>query len=220
MNRRFVVILTAAFTLTAFAVSAYRYSLTNAPSPPVEAAAEDDRLVRSYSPVLGPQEAPVTIVEFFDPACETCRAFHPLVKQIRQRFPTEVRVVVRYAAFHKGSDVAVRILETSRLQGKYEEVLEAILEAQPRWAAHHNPDLDKAWDAAAAVGLDLRRARNDMLLPGITATLNGDMADIRAIGVKKTPTFFVNGKPLTTFGAKPLIDLVISEVERTRTKGS
>lgn len=220
MNRRFVVILTAVFALSAFAVGAYRYSLTNASSPPVEAAAEDDRLVRAHSPVLGPQEAPVTIVEFFDPACETCRAFHPLVKQIRQRFPTEVRVVVRYAAFHKGSDVAVRILEASRLQGKYEEVLEAILEAQPRWAAHHNPDLDKAWDAAAAAGLDLRRARNDMLLPGITATLNGDMADIRAIGVKKTPTFLVNGKPLTTFGAKPLIDLVISEVERTRTKGS
>ena len=35
-----------------------------------------EKLIRSYSPVLGPEEAPVTIVEFFDPACEACRAFH------------------------------------------------------------------------------------------------------------------------------------------------
>jgi protein-disulfide isomerase len=31
-----------------------------------------------HSPVLGPQGAPVTIVEFFDPACETCHAFYPI----------------------------------------------------------------------------------------------------------------------------------------------
>jgi protein-disulfide isomerase len=41
-----------------------------------------ETLIRSYSPIIGPEEAPVTIVEFFDPACEACRAFHPIVKDI------------------------------------------------------------------------------------------------------------------------------------------
>ena len=187
MNKRLVVIITTTVALTVFAVGAYRYSQMKDAAPPVEAAVEVDRLVRDYSPVLGAREAPVTIVEFFDPACETCRAFHPLVKQFLQKYPNEVRVVVRYAAFHQGSDVAVRILEAARLQGKYEVVLEALLAAQPRWAAHHNPNLDQAWDAAASAGLNIARARNDILMPGITATLNQDMADIQAIDVKKTP---------------------------------
>lgn len=52
-----------------------------------EAASEngaqaDSSLMRSHSPILGQADAPVTIVEFFDPACEACRAFYPLTKRI------------------------------------------------------------------------------------------------------------------------------------------
>jgi len=60
-----------------------------------------------HSPVFGPANAPVTIVEFFDPACETCRAFYPIVKDILAQYPSEVRLVIRYAPLHKGSDVVV-----------------------------------------------------------------------------------------------------------------
>jgi hypothetical protein len=44
--------------------------------------------------VLGPKAARVTIVEFFDPACESCRAFYPVVKQIMAAHPKDVRVVL------------------------------------------------------------------------------------------------------------------------------
>ena len=43
-------------------------------------AGQSERLVRMHSPVIGSREVPVTIVEFFDPVCETCRAFYPVVK--------------------------------------------------------------------------------------------------------------------------------------------
>ena len=45
-----------------------------------------DRLVRFHSPIFGPANAPVTIVEFFDPACETCRAFYPMVKNLMKQY--------------------------------------------------------------------------------------------------------------------------------------
>ena len=45
-----------------------------------QVAGQSERLVRMHSPVIGSREAPVTIVEFFDPVCETCRAFYPVVK--------------------------------------------------------------------------------------------------------------------------------------------
>jgi hypothetical protein len=45
------------------------------------------RLVCMHSPVVDPQAAPVTIVDFFDPACETCCAFHPIVKDLMSLHP-------------------------------------------------------------------------------------------------------------------------------------
>lgn len=183
----------------------------------VQTAVPDaDALVRPYSPVLGPIEAPVTIVEFFDPACEACRSFYPVVKQILAMFPGDVRLVMRYTPFHQGSDEVVRILESARLQELFEPVLEALLARQPEWAVHGAPDLALAWDIAGAAGLDLERARVDATAPAIDLTLRQDMADAQTLQVQATPTFFVNGKPLPSFGAQQLLDLVESEVKNSR----
>ena len=43
--------------------------------------------------------------------------------------------MLRYTVFHQGSDEAVRILEVARMQDKFEQVLDALLEKQPAWAA-------------------------------------------------------------------------------------
>ncbi|MFB1030909.1 MAG: thioredoxin domain-containing protein, partial [Thauera sp.] len=86
-------------------------------------AVEGSRLVRMHTPIIGPQNAPVTIVEFFDPACETCRAFYPIVKQIMAQHPDKVRLALRYAPFHHGSDQVVKLIEAARKQGLYTPVL-------------------------------------------------------------------------------------------------
>lgn len=88
---------------------------------------------------IGPKNAPMTIVEFFDPACETCRAFYPLIKRLMAQYPSEVRLVIRYAPLHQGSDQVIKLLEGATLQGKYEQVLKAVLAAQPVWANDDNP---------------------------------------------------------------------------------
>lgn len=217
MNRRALVIATAGIALSVFAAGAVWSGRFGSPTPSTLRLAEGDALVRPHSPVLGPANAPVTIVEFFDPSCEACRAFHPIVKQIMDAFPGKVRLVIRYTPFHEGSDEAVRILETARLQGLFVPVLEALLARQPEWAIHGSPNLQLAWDIAQAAGLDVDRARREVNLPGITAILEQDVADVRARGVNRTPTFFVNGKPLPSFGPRQLFDLVRSEVERLPT---
>lgn len=214
MNRRQVLVAgTTVAAACAFAAGAY-YVAANRPRESAVPVALPNELVRPHSPFLGPAEAPVTIVEFFDPACEACRAFHPIVKQIMDRFPGKVRVVIRYAAFHRGSDEAVRILETARLQGLFVPVLEALLAAQPQWAAHDAPRLEIAWSAAAGAGLDVERARRERMMPHIAAALNFDAADVATLGVRRTPTFYVNGKPLIEFGPQQLLELVRMEVEK------
>jgi protein-disulfide isomerase len=170
-------------------------------------------LIRDHAPILGPADAPVTIVEFFDPACESCRAFHPVVKRIMADFPGKVRVVMRYAPFHGPSEEAVRILEAARAQGLFEPVLEALYAAQPVWASHNGPRIDAAWEAARRAGIDQARANVDKMAPAVTAILNQDRADLQTVGIRGTPTFFVEGKPLAEFSPKGLFDAVKAAVD-------
>jgi len=174
------------------------------------------RLVRMHSPVIGPKQAPVTIVEFLDPACGACAAFSPVVKQIQLVYPNEVRVVVRYAAFHQGSDQAIRLIEAARRQGKFEAVLDALFERQEEWASHQAPNIRQIGPIASSVGVDLEKARRDAALPAITEVLRLDGEDIVALKVERTPTFFVNGKPLVEFGPEQLLELVRQEVARSK----
>ncbi len=216
MTRRTLVAFTAVAAVAAFAIAAliYERHVEREAAASLRAAT----LVRPHSPVFGPEAAPVTIVEFFDPSCGTCRSFHPVVKDILRQYPETVRVVVRYVAFHQGSDQVVRMLEAARLQGKLEPALESVLAAQPQWSSHGGrpPDIARAWQAAAASGIDVARARRDMSRPDIAEILSQDMADAAAIGVTKTPTFFVNGRPLPSFGVNQLLALVDEEVALAR----
>lgn len=171
-------------------------------------------LVRPHSPIIGPESAPVTLVEFLDPSCEGCRAFYPITKELLAQFPREVRLVVRYVPFHTGSEAAVRLLEAARMQGLYEPALEAVFEALPKW--HNDAEARAAWSAAEAVGVNLDEARKQTGLPVMTQNLATDIGDARAFGITRTPTFFVNGKPVEPFGVEQLRTLVREEVEQSR----
>ncbi|MGZ3215083.1 MULTISPECIES: DsbA family protein [Paracoccus] len=217
MNRRSLIIGASAIGLAAFGGGAIVMTRNRQAEAEAQAAAapaaDTEVLVRGYSPSFGPEDAPVTLVEFFDPSCEACRAFHPVVQDILTQFPDQVRVVMRYAAFHEGSDEAVRILETARMQDQFEPVLEALLERQPEWAVHGAPRMDLAWQIAGAAGLDLERAQSMRLSPDIVGILNQDAADLKTLGVRQTPTFFLDGRQLTNVTFENLISDVRNAVE-------
>jgi protein-disulfide isomerase len=172
------------------------------------------RLVRPHSPVLGAAKARVTVVEVLDPACEACAAFAPVVEQLLFLHPEDVRVVVRFADFHPVSLQAIRLLEAAHRQGKFHELLRALYDRQQEWASHAAPDAARAWKIAGDVGLDIARARKDALAARVDDMLRLEAEDLVALKVERTPTFFVNGKPLPTFGDQQLLDLVASEVQK------
>ena len=149
----------------------------------------------------------------YGPACETCAAFSPfVVKQMLGAFPGQIKLVLRYAPFHQGADYFVKILEAARRQGKYWETLDVMYKSQPYWASHHNPQPEKIWQFLPAAGLDVERVRKDMSDPAIVKLIEQDLADARTLAVRKTPGFFVNGKPLQTFGSEQLLQLVRTEI--------
>jgi len=190
-----------------------------APTPDAGAAispALTALLIRKHSPVLGPANAPVTVVEFLDPACEACAAYAPVVRQIELVYPQEVRVVVRFAAFHPGSDEAIRVLDAARRQGKFEPVLDALFANQEEWASHRAPNVARAWEIAGDAGLNVAKAKRTARDQQAEAVLRVEAEDIVALKVERTPTFFVNGRPLLNYGPEPLMNVVSEEVSRAR----
>lgn len=165
-------------------------------------------LLRMHSPTLGKADAPVVIVEFLDPACETCRAFYPMVKQMMAANPNKIRLVLRYAPFHKGSDKVVAVLEAARKQGKFWQALEALLANQADWSPHHTPQVELVWKHLEGLGLNMEQLAFDMISPEIEKVIAQDIEDARTLNVTKTPEFFVNGKPLPSFGFRQLTELV------------
>ena len=215
-HRKLIIFLVLGMAFVAFLVGVNLYQSRVQSAQELQVAGQAERLVRMHSPVIGPREAPVTIVEFFDPACETCRAFYPIVKQIMAQHPDKVRLALRYAPFHHGSDQVVKLIEAARKQGLYTPVLEALLATQPEWADHAAPNIGIAFEAAARAGLDMGRARQDMETPEIQAVLAQDIEDLTALQVSKTPTFFVNGRSLPSFGPEQLARLVAEEVGKVQ----
>ena len=174
-------------------------------------------LVRPHSRVLGSATATVQIVEFLDPACETCRRFYPLVKQLLATHPDRINLVVRYAPFHQNSTFVVALLEAAGRQGKYWETLEALLAGQDGYVANHAVQPDLVWRSIEGIGLDISKIRADMLDPAISKLITQDLEDARALNVTKTPEFFVNGKPLPSFGFEQLkrrVDEALSNPQR------
>ena len=216
MNKKWLVLGTAAVIVVAFGAGTLMFRDRTKQEVAQAAQTNNEALVRAHSPVYGNPAAKVTIVEFFDPSCEACRAFYPIVKGIVNASFSQVRLVVRYAPLHRGSDRAVKILEAARQQGKYWEVLEKALETQPQWAAHDNPNPELIWELVAAAGLDVARAKAAADSPEIDQLLKQDVADMKALKVDRTPGFFVNGTPLVDFGAPQLKALVDQEIKKPR----
>lgn len=168
--------------------------------------------VRDHSRTLGSDDARVYLVEFMDPACETCAAFAPFIKQIMDANPGKIKLVLRYAPFHEGADDFVKILEAAAMQGKYWETLDLMFATQNIWANHHNYQPEKLWDILPRAGVDIEQIKKDMHDPAIAKIIAQDMADVRALNVQKTPGYFVNGRPLQEFGYRQLSELIQSEL--------
>ncbi len=218
MKQKTLFIIAAVVLLVAFAGGTLVYKNQKSEQAAQSAASNGSALIRMHSPTLGNADAPVVIVEFFDPACETCRSFYPLVKQIMAANPDKIRLVLRYAPFHTGSDKVVAILEAARKQGKFWPALEAVLGSQADWAPHHTAEVALVWKHLNGLGLDMEQLQVDVTSPAIADIIAQDLADTRTLKVTMTPAFFVNRTPLLDFGYEPLKRLVDNALNESQRK--
>ena len=212
MNKKSVVIASAVGLVLAFLIGAMVYKGDRAEQATAKAFENADVMIRADSHTVGPDDARVVIVEFLDPGCETCARFYLPVKKLMAAHPEKLKLVIRYAPFHEGSDTMVKMLAAASNQDKYWQVLEMMFATQSAWASHHHPNPEKVWEFLPKTGVDVERIRADMARPEADAFVAQEIADCATLDVKKTPTFFVNGKPLPAFGLQQLADLIDAEI--------
>ena len=209
-----------------FAANYYRSSVQNTPvtanpnggKPKIDPAT----LVRPDSPVLGPADAKITLVEFYDPECESCASFAPVVKKILKDYEGKIRLVMRYMPLHPNSLTAANFTEAAAEQGKYWEAQDLLFKKQPEWGTIHGPapttpraPINELFDKyAKELGLDTTKAAAAIKEKRFDAKIAQDKKDGQTLGVRRTPTFFVNGRELATFGESPLRALIEDELKK------
>jgi protein-disulfide isomerase len=213
MNRNMLYVGTAIVVGMTIFVGALLYLSGKAQQPAPAVERRQAGLVQLYSPTLGNPEARVHIVEFLDPACETCASFYPHVKQIMAANPDKVRLTVRLVAFHNGSEHVVKILDAARRQGKFWQTLEALLANQAHWVRNHVVQQELVWKPLESVGLDMDQLRVDMNAPETVQRIEQELKDAKMLKVTQTPEYFVNGRPLPSFGLEQLRTLVREELQ-------
>lgn len=212
MKKNIIIVATAVSFVVLFIAAASFYNKQKKSELSSVSLEKIEYIQRDYSPEMGPKDAKVTIVEFFDPACGTCSIFYPLVKKLMDENPGKVNLVLRYLPLHPNSDVIVSIFEAARLQNKFKETLERAYATRDLWIEHHNARPGKFWEQLGGLGLDMEKLNVDMKSVEIARRIQQDMQDAQQLNVKRTPGFFVNGKPLVQFGYQELQQLVSDEL--------
>jgi protein-disulfide isomerase len=163
----------------------------------------------------------VTIVEFLDPECESCRAFNPKVKKILKDYDGKVRLVVRYMPLHPNSLSAATFTEAAGEQGKYWQAQEMLFQKQPEWGTKHGAQAGAPADInalfrkyAMELGLDTNKMDSAFAQNKYAAKLERDKKDGQSIGVRQTPTLFVNGRKLINLNESDLKSLIDEELKK------
>jgi protein-disulfide isomerase len=163
------------------------------PLPPVPPA------VQASDHVLGGAAAPVTLIEYVDFECPYCRQAAPVVAELRRRYGTNLRVVVRDFPLTEIHQHALAAAEAGRCAADQQEFwrFHAAL-----FGSQAAPDRTRVDAVAAALGLDRERFRRCVDTHAYRADIERSIVGGRRAGVRSTPTMFVNGRMIE--GAQPL----------------
>lgn len=172
--------------------------LNPAPTPATSEEASALLTIASDDYVVGPENAPATLIEYLDFECEACGAYFPLVKQLEEELPNDVRVVRRYFPLpgHRNGLPAALAVEAAARQGKYNEMHDLLFTEQKNWGEKSVPT-PQAFEAyAQQLGLDMEKFKADVASQSVKDRVQRDIDAGTKLGNRGTPSFFLNGKKL------------------------
>jgi len=157
-----------------------------------------------------------TLVEFLDFECEACGAFYPVVERIREQYAGEINYVVRYFPLrgHFNSMNAALAAEAAAQQGKFEQMYQRLFETQSQWGEQQTSRADLFRTFAEDLGLDLDSYDAAISDPATKERVEADFADGEYLGMRGTPTFFLDGEKLELTQLSDLTDALDEATDR------
>ena len=144
------------------------------------------------SPTQGPEGAPITLVEFSDYECPFCKAVAPILKQVQERYPTQLRLVYKNFPLeaHPQAKPAAEATMCAAEQGKFWEYHQKLFEKTPQIGTEQLASI------AAEAGLDTVQFEECLRSHRATTVVQADLDAGKQAAVAGTPSFFVNGVAL------------------------
>jgi protein-disulfide isomerase len=186
-------------------------NVANAPSPQGAALTKIYDVDVATGPAKGPADAVVTVAGFSEFQCPFCQSVIPTMKRLEDTYKDRVRFVWKHlplVSIHGNAMGAAIAAEAARNQGRFWEYHDKLFANQERLEP---ADLTRY---ARELGLDMTRFDKDLSDPALKTKVQADMAEATALGVKSTPTFFINGRivrgamPFETFAT--IIDVELA----------
>jgi protein-disulfide isomerase len=141
--------------------------------------------------VRGPDDAPVTLVEYGDFQCSYCGRAEQVIRELLSSLGTDVRYVWRHLPLndvHPDAQLAAEASEAAAAQGKFWDMHDLLLEHQD---ALSMKDLARY---AQELDLDAERVLDEIRRREHAPRVAEDVASADESGVSGTPTFFINGR--------------------------
>jgi protein-disulfide isomerase len=164
------------------------------------------------SPVIGPDNAPVTIVIYDDFECPYCAREAGPLKNLLKKYPEQVKLVFKNfpLAMHKHARIAAIAGLAAQKQGMFWPLHDLM------FANYQQLNLGKIMELAGSVGLNMSLFEKDMKDKSLSDRINTDIQEGKNIGVRGTPTLFINGRRVQKRSIESLSRMIDEELARTK----
>ena len=145
--------------------------------------------------VRGQPDAPVTLEEFADFQCPPCGMLSGVINQFEKDYHPRLRIIFRHFPLnsHQHARAAAQAAEAAGLQSRFWEMHDILYKQQTTWskAADVKPLFN---EYAGILGLNQERFKQDMESEKVKARVTADHQYGTSLGVKNTPTIFINNR--------------------------
>lgn len=163
------------------------------------------------SPIKGPKNARVTLVEFSDFQCPFCSRATTFANEILAAFPKDVKLVYKHlplTQIHPNAMPAAKASIAAQKQDKFWEMHDAL------FAVYNQLTPENVTKAAEKLELDMKKFEADRNAPESEKLVQADMKLAQEVGVTGTPTFFLNGKRLSTRDVAVIKTMIEAELKK------
>ncbi len=155
----------------------------------------------------------VTVVEYLDLECPSCRAAFPGVEKLKAEYGDRITFTVRHFPIpsHRNAELAAVAVEAAGAQGKRDEMFKLMFESQQEWGGQQTSQRAAFLGFAQQLGLDRAKFESGLDDAALRERVLNERSEGSKLGVQGTPTFFINGEK---FSGAPSYDNLKAAIEQ------